>query len=195
MNINELLTVRVMTEIIEHEAIVPEAYKDSVGVWTWSVGITSASGHDVERYIDNPQPIGRCLEVYEWLLRTKYAPDVIKAFGELELKENEFCAALSFHWNTGRIRSAEWVKSVRAGNAAAARRQIMNFRKPVSLTKRREAERDLLFAGEWHGNGFSTVYPVRKPSYTPDWGKARKVDVRPELERIIQQRDKESGNA
>ena len=55
---SNIITVKIAQEIVSHEAIVREAYKDSVGVWTWSVGITNASGHKVfPRYKDNPQSL------------------------------------------------------------------------------------------------------------------------------------------
>ena len=57
------VTLRMACEVIGHEAIVQEAYKDSKGIWTWGIGVTSASGHSVERYRDNPQPIERCIEI------------------------------------------------------------------------------------------------------------------------------------
>ena len=103
------ITLRVALELLSHEAIVREAYKDSVGVWTWGVGVTDASGHKVQRYIDSPQTIERCLEIYVWLLRTRYAPAVRKAFEGHNLSEHEFAAALSFHYNTGAIGRATWV--------------------------------------------------------------------------------------
>jgi len=43
----------VAMEVASHEAIIRQAYKDSEGVWIWSVGLTSATGHVVERYIGN----------------------------------------------------------------------------------------------------------------------------------------------
>ena len=94
------LTPKIVLEIASHEAIIRSAYKDSVGVWTWSAGITSASGHSVERYIDNPQTMQKCLEIYVWLLGEKYAPAVDKAFAGHVLTEAQYAAALSFHWNT-----------------------------------------------------------------------------------------------
>jgi lysozyme len=78
------LTPRIALELIAHEGIVTEAYKDSVGVWTWSVGITDASGHKVfPRYKDKPQPLEHCIGVYLWLLREKYLPPVLAAFGRM----------------------------------------------------------------------------------------------------------------
>lgn len=171
------LTARVALEIIGHEAIVQEAYKDSVGVWTWGIGVTNASGHDVMRYKDNPQTIQHCIEIYLWLLRAKYIPAVEKAFVGCKLTEAQFAAALSFHYNTGAIAKADWVIRFRAGDIAAARTGFMNWRKPPSIIPRREKERDLFFDGKWSQDGAATVYPVKKPSYTPDWGRAKRVDV------------------
>ena len=83
------VTKRVALEIAQHEGMVRQAYRDCVGVWTWSVGITSASGHKVNRYIDNPQPMERCIEVWLWVLE-KYAADVRRAFNGRDLSEAEF---------------------------------------------------------------------------------------------------------
>jgi lysozyme len=179
------LTVRMLTEILHHEAIVLEAYKDSVGVWTWGVGVTSKSGHMVERYKDNPQPIERCLGIYIWLLRTKYLPEVRRAFGGRALTEAQLTAALSFHWNTGAIGSADWVELWLAGDVAGARLRFMDWKRPASIIPRREAERDLFFASRWAGTGLTTIWPVRKPSYSPNWAKPQRVDVRDDLARAI----------
>lgn len=172
------LTERGVLELISHEAIVQEAYKDSVGVWTWAIGVTNASGHDVyPRYKDNPQSLARCIEVSVWLMRTKYLPDVLKAFEGHALTEAQLTAALSFHYNTGAIRRADWVDSWKNGRADKARVEIMNWKSPPEIVKRRAAERDLFFDGKWSGNGTATVYPVSKPSYSPAWRKAKRVDV------------------
>lgn len=179
------ITARIALELISHEAIVREAYKDSEGVWTWGVGVTSASGHRVERYKDNPQTIQRCLEIFAWLLRTKYGPDVVKAFAGRPLTEAQFGAALSFHYNTGAIRTADWVESWVAGQVDKARAEFMNWRKPASLIERREKERDLFFDGRWSGDGRATLLEVSKPSYAPRWSSARKVEVRADLEAAL----------
>jgi lysozyme len=172
------LTERGVLELISHEAIVQEAYKDSVGVWTWAIGVTNASSHEVyPRYKDNPQSLGRCIEASVWLMRTKYLPDVLKAFDGHALNEAQLTAALSFHYNTGAIGRADWVKSWRAGLNEIARAQIMNWKSPPEIVERRAKERDLFFDGKWSGNGTGTVYPVSKPSYSPAWSKAKKVDV------------------
>lgn len=169
------ITPRIAAELIHHEGIVREAYRDSIGVWTWSVGLTDASGHRVRRYRDQPQSLHRCLEVYVWVLRNRYLPAVIEAFGPVRPAEHELAAALSFHWNTGAIGRAEWMARVRAGERAEARRALMNWCRPAALAARRKRERALFFEGRWAGDGSALVYRVAKPSYAP---------VRPERQMI-----------
>lgn len=180
------ITARVALELVGHEAIVQEAYKDSVGVWTWGVGVTNASGHEVfPRYKDQPQTVERCLEVFLWLCRTKYGPEVRKAFKGRALTEAQYAATLSFHYNTGAITRASWVASWLAGDVARARLEIMNWRSPAEIIPRREKERDLFFDGKWSQDGKATIYPVRKPSYAPHWSQARRVDIRAALDRAL----------
>jgi len=172
------ITAKTALELVAHEAIVREAYKDSVGVWTWSVGVTTASGHDVfRRYKDNPQSMRRCLEVFEWLLRTKYAPAVKRAFTGHKLSEAQFAAALSFHYNTGGIARASWVNEFKNDEISAARASFMNWKKPPEIIPRRKKERDLFFDGIWSSDGTVTEYSVRKPSYQPDFRNPKKVDI------------------
>lgn len=181
-----VINERIMLEILEHEGIVLEAYRDSVGVWTWGVGVTDNSGHDVDRYKNKPATLQRVIEVYEWLLRTKYLPAVLAAFDGHVLQENELAAALSFHWNTGAIGRADWVKSFLKGDLDAAHREFMNWSSPREIIGRRKAERALFFDGVWMADGMVTLYQrVRKPSYTPDWGSAKQIDVREALAAAI----------
>jgi len=179
------LTTRIALEIAHHEAVIRQAYKDSVDVWTWSVGITSASGHNVERYVDNPQPIMRCLEVWIWLMQEKYLPAVLKAFEGHELTEAQLAGALSFHWNTGAIGRASWVKKWKAGDIAEARKSFMDWRKPKEIIPRRESERDLFFDGVWQNKGAMTEYTRVTPSHRPDWGSAKRVDASAAISAIL----------
>ena len=178
------LTKNMVMELAGHEGLVRQAYKDSVGVWTWSVGITSASGHLVERYIDNPQPLERCLAVWEWVLREKYAPDVVEAF-DRNLSESQFAAALSFHYNTGAIKRASWVKDYNAGRVTQAYEKFMNWSKPSEIIPRRKAERDLFFTGKWSNDGTMTEYTKVGAGYQPIWSSARKVNVDDILDNLL----------
>ena len=161
------LTPRIVGEILQHEGLAREAYRDSVGIWTWSVGITDASGHRVARYRDNPQPLERCLEVYVWLLTTRYLPAVLATFGAFEPAEHQLAAALSFHYNTGAVLRASWLKRFLAGEPEAARAAILEWRRPAEILPRRRRERDLFFDATWSGDGTVAVYDVAKPGYRP----------------------------
>lgn len=174
-----LLSTRTLVELADHEGVVLEAYKDVRGIWTWGVGVTTASGHAVERYIDAPTTLKRVFEVYEWLLRTKYLPDVLKAFEGYELSEHELAAALSFHYNTGGIKRAQWVKSIKQGLRNRAYDEFMNWRSPASIIPRREKERDLFFNGEWaNKDGKVTIYSVLKPSYRPAISSGKRIEYK-----------------
>lgn len=180
------ITARVACEIISHEAIVQEAYKDSEGIWTWGIGVTDASGHRVQRYKDNPQPVARCIEVYLWLLETKYLPDVLKAFGSRQLSEHELAAALSFHYNTGAILRTDWVKDVLAGDRVGARRFLeTHYLNGGDLKKRRAQESALFFDGAWSNDGTTMVWGVRKPAYTPNWSSGRKIAITPIVQQLL----------
>ena len=161
------LTPRIVGEILQHEGLAREAYRDSIGVWTWSVGITDASGHRVARYRDNPQPLERCLEVFMWLLTTRYLPAVLAAFGAFEPYEHQLAAAHSFHYNTGAVARASWLQHFLAGEADAARRALLDWRRPPEIMPRRRRERDLFFDAKWSGGGTVAVYAVAKPGYRP----------------------------
>lgn len=177
------LTPKIALEVAAHEGMVRQAYKDSVGVWTWSVGITSMSGHAVERYIGKPQTMEKCLSVWLWVLE-KYAKDVRTAMPRA-VTEEQFAAALSFHYNTGAIKRASWVKAFNAGDMKAAKKGIMNWRKPKEIIKRRTKERDLFFDGTWSGDGKILEYTRVKASGTPDWGSAKRVDIREAVEAAL----------
>lgn len=176
-----LLSERTLLEIAEHEGLVLEAYLDSVGVWTWGFGVTDASGHLVGRYLRNPSTIEKAVEVFEWLLRDKYLPDVQRAFRGHQLTEAQLAAALSFHWNTGAIGRAKWVKSFLAGNRSLAWSQFMNWARPRELVARRKAERDLFFDGRWSGGGVVLIYERVNPNGTPRWSSARQIDIKDEV--------------
>lgn len=172
----------VALEILHHEAVVRQTYFDSVGVATWSVGITSASGHRVERYIDNPQPMEYCLEVFVWVLR-RYADSVNEVLPKAS--KHQFAAALSFHWNTGAIHRASWVKHHQRGDRAQAMRNFMNWRKPPEIIPRRKAEKRLFFDGVWSNDGTVTEFTRVTHSHRPDWSSAVKVDVTEALRRAL----------
>lgn len=179
------LTPRIVAAIAHEEGLVLEAYRDSVGVWTWGLGVTNSSGHEVyPRYLDKPSTIEKALEVAIWLLENRYLPAVQRAFDGLRLKEHEIAGALTFHWNTGAISRASWVKSYRVGAIEKARAQYLEYRKPPEIIERRTRDAALFFDAVW-GDLRVPVKAVSKPSYRPKRAQAQVIDVLPFLEQMM----------
>ena len=181
MKTADKITLKIAKEIISHESIVRQMYKDSVGISTWSVGITNASGHKVDRYKDNPQTMKHCIEVFVWLLENKYLPTVLKAFKGYPLTEAQLGAALSFHWHTGSIRKASWVEAFKDGKIEIAKQKFMLWNKPKSIIPRRKKEFELLFNGKWSGHDPKEITEVTR-KYTPKWSSMKSVNIDAELE-------------
>lgn len=182
------ITARIALEVAHHEAVVRSTYVDSVGVNTWSVGLTNATGHNVDRYINNPQSMQHCMEVFLWALE-RYADDVRDTFMGFDLSEAQFTAALSFHWNTGAIKRASWVKRFKAGDVSGARVAFMLYNKPKEIIRRRGEERDLFFDGVWSGDGKITEYTRLSPRRSPVWSSAIRRDIRGVIEAILTEAD------
>lgn len=182
-----LLSERIMLEVAEHEGLVLETYRCSAGKLTWGFGVTNASGHRVERYDTQNggqrSTIERAVEIFEWLLRTKYLPQVQAAFRGRELSEAQLAAALSFHWNTGAIGQADWVQSFLLGRRERAWSEFMDWSRPREIISRRKAERALFFDGRWSQDGVVTIYDRVNPREprNPVWRSAREIDIRDEV--------------
>jgi lysozyme len=170
----------VAMEVAAHEALLRQAYMDSENVLTWCVGMTNATGHRVERYIGKPQTLQHCMNIYAWAL-TNYAEQVSEVFKDRPLTQAQFAAAVSFHWNTGAIKRASWVKYWLRGDVDRAREAFMNWVTPSSIATRRGKERDLFFDGKWTNNGTMLEYTSVTSRMTPDWGSGKRVNVEDEL--------------
>lgn len=147
--------------IAAHEGLVPGPYLDSKGILTVYVGHTAAAGAPDPAEMPRGMPadledaIDTGFEVFARDL-AKFEARVRKAI-TVPIAQHEFDAAVSFDFNTGAIHSAEWVKALNRGDRSTAAEQIMNWRKPVEIIPRRQAEQRLFRDG---------VYPA-KP--TPVW--------------------------
>lgn len=177
------LTPNIVAYIAHEEGLVPEAYKDSLGIWTWALGVATTSGVDVTIYKDNPQPLDVCLRASITMMGQKYLPAVAAAFAGQSLTEAQIAAALSFHWNTGAIGKAHWVQEFCAGNAAGAEADILQWSSHGLLTARRTREQQLFFHGVWPNPMLAPVYGVAKPAYTPHG--ATPTDLMPVLTQIM----------
>lgn len=157
--------------------MVLEAYRDQVGVWTWGIGITQAAGVDVLAYKDRPVSVQTCLDAFAALVKRRYWPDVLEAFGSFGLTEAQSAAALSFHYNTGAIGTATWVQLVKDGDLKAAEASMMTWCKPQSLVPRRASECALFFQQKWPQAMTLRCLGVKKPGYSPDPNQIRVLDV------------------
>jgi len=162
-------------EIIAHEGIVRTTYYDSVGILTWGVGHTAAAGE--------PLPSGQwsrvasVREVFDVFAKDldRYERQVRLAF-TVPLEQHQFDAAVSFHFNTGAISKATWVKKFNAGDIAGAKKSFMDWRKPPEIIPRRKKEFDLFFSGTYSGGGKATVYPANAAG-TVQWGQGKTIDL------------------
>lgn len=165
--------------LVAHEGIVPAPYFDSVGVLTYGIGHTAAAGEPNPASLPRGMPddldagLRDAFDVFRRDL-DRYAADVERAF-TVPLNQHEFDAAVSFHFNTGAIGRATWVNHVNAGRRTSATASIMNWRKPAEIIPRREAERDLFFAGDY-GNTRATVWNVTEAGRVV-WKPARTLDA------------------
>lgn len=137
--------------LMQHEGIVPGPYFDSVGVQTYGVGHTAAAGYPDPADLPAGMPeeldaeLERVFDVFATDL-IKYEADVDMAI-TVPVTQHEFDAAVSFHYNTGAIGRATWVKTLNAGDRAKAADQIMNWTKPEEIIPRRQAEQRLFRDG------------------------------------------------
>ena len=142
---------RGIAAILAHEGVVPAPYLDSKGIWTYGVGHTAAAGAPNPANMPRGMPadldagVANAFEVFRRDL-AKYEAAVAAAI-RVPVDQHEFDAAVSFHFNTGAIGRATWVKSLNSGNRADAAAQIMAWRKPPEIIKRRESEQRLFRDG------------------------------------------------
>lgn len=160
-----------------HEGIVPGPYRDSVGVWTYGIGHTKAAGAPDPAGMARGMPTdldGALVRVFEVFRKDleRYEREVDAAI-TVDVSQAQFDAAVSFHYNTGAIRKASWVKALNAGDLAGAHAKIMNWRKPKEIIPRRKAERDLLKNGIYP-SGAATVWNV-DPSGKVIWQAAKSL--------------------
>lgn len=147
-----------------HEGIVPGPYLDSATppVWTFGIGHTAAAGGIDPAKMPRGVPtdldaaLRRVAETFRADL-PRYEADVRAAF-KRPLSQWQFDAAVSFHFNTGAIGRADWVKAFNRGDPKAAD-GFMAWKKPASIVPRRLAEMTLFRSG-MYPTGSVTVWGV-----------------------------------
>jgi lysozyme len=163
--------------IVSHEGIVLSTYRDSVGVATIGIGHTAAAGNPDPAKFNGELTLSEAFH----LLRAdllKYEAGV-RAAVKVPLKQHEFDALVSFHFNTGAIGRASFVKKLNAGDRAGALKGIMDWRKPPEIVPRRTAERDLFRDGKYPAP-FAMLYPATKAGAVL-WGQGKRIDLKTAL--------------
>lgn len=144
---------------LEHEeGVVLRAYRCPAGVWTIGAGLTGASGV-VKPRAGMVISKSEATSLLQKALRGNYEPAVGRAMPGA--KQHEFDAGIGFHFNTGAIGRASWVKAWRekTGRAAIVKRLFLwkkgGGKVLPGLVKRRAREAEMLFDAK---------YPVAIPS-------------------------------
>jgi lysozyme len=160
--------------LVGHEGIVLSTYLDSEKVPTIGIGHTAAAGPPNPKTFTGKLSIAEAFALFRKDV-SKYEA-AVAATVKVPLKQHEFDALVSFHYNTGAIGKASFVKKLNAGDRAGAIKGIMDWKKPAAIIPRRTAERDLFRTGIYPAP-FANIYPV-KANGTPDFGKPVRVDLR-----------------
>lgn len=130
------------------------AYKDSAGILTIGCGHTSAAGPPTVTAgmtitkEESREILARDLQTFEAGVR--------KEFGPGTLRQTVFDGAVSFHYNTGAISSASWPDHWKMGDYPTSEKKLKEWNKAggqvvEGLVKRREAEADCIFRGDYSG--------------------------------------------
>jgi len=157
--------------------VVLSSYRDSAGILTIGVGHTAAAG------APKPHPglmftLDQAIRLFREDIR-RYEAGVEQAV-TVPLKQYEFDALVSFHFNTGAITRAVITRHLNAGDKNKAAAAFMNWTmaggEKGALTDRRNAERAMFACGDFGNIASVLVYdrypgPVRAVSTASLLGK------------------------
>lgn len=148
--------------LVAEEGEVLKAYRCPAGRWTIGVGMTAASG------VIQPKAGMRITReesrrLLALTLKRNYEPTVYQVMGHApgEPRQHEFDAGVSFHFNTGAIARASWVKRWLEGappltiRAALGQWNKGGGRVLPGLLARRKREADMLLLGVYPGEQIS----------------------------------------
>lgn len=158
------------------EGVVLRAYRDSVGVWTIGAGLTAASG--VVKPVAGMVITRAEADALLAKALIRYEDEVVVAMTETDggvqrPVQHAFDAGVSFHWNTGGIGRATWVKlwKSKAFSRAAILDALFAWSKAggkvlPALKARREREFRMLMDGVYR---VGSPAPAAHPAYAR-WG-------------------------
>jgi lysozyme len=136
------------------EGVVLRAYRCPAGIWTIGAGLTAASGV-VKPKAGMVITASEASRLLQDALHRNYEPAVAAAMPKA--RQHEFDAGVSFHFNTGAIARATWVKLWREhAEPGRIRNALLAWNKGggkvlPGLTARRKREYLLLVDGVYHG--------------------------------------------
>jgi lysozyme len=170
--------------LMQHEAVVTNRYKDSVGVWTIGVGITAAAGASV-----NPDTftgritLEQAIEMFKETVK-KYENGVNKAVTR-DMPQHVFDAFTSFHYNTGAIGKASFVKDYNEGKSdKKVHDGMLKWRKPPEILERRKSEAKLFLTGEYPKGGISVYTASASGKVQWSWGQHIGYNTAAEMVRV-----------
>lgn len=140
--------------ILGHEAIYLEAYQDPVGIWTIAGGHTAAAGGLVPR-AGMIITLAKAMEIFRADM-AKFERGVSAAVRTKA--QHEFDGFVSFHFNTGAVKTGSVDDQWNAGNRAGAMKTLNAYvnargQRLAGLVTRRKEEEAMIMRG---------VYPKRK---------------------------------
>ena len=135
--------------LASHEGVVYSPYYDVKRILTFGIGHTAYAGSPDPKKLDmgKKYDIEYILEVFTKDLR-RFEERVNRAL-KVDVTQAQFDALVSFDYNTGGVLVADLMKSLNAGRVDDAGREIMNWRKPRSIIKRRKAEQQLFVTNKY----------------------------------------------
>jgi uncharacterized protein (TIGR02594 family) len=164
------------------------AYRDEVGVWTIGFGNTNDEADVLGFTIKAGVTItaAQASQLLRAAMVRKYDPAVNAHMGP-NVTQPAFDAGDGFHYNTGAIGRASWVKSYVAGDLTAVHSQIMQWNKAggnvlAGLTRRRNREWEMISAGNYGPEGanaardINTGQPVGSSPASPAQPEATKAE-------------------
>lgn len=148
-----------------HEGVVLKAYRCPAGAWTIGAGLTAASGvvRPKAGVVISREEASRLLGL---ALERNYEPAVLAAMPGA--RAQEFDGGVSFHFNTGAIGRASWVKAWRRGDWKGVLAGLMAWKKGggrvlPGLVRRREEEFRLIQNADYGDGRHAPVRPEPPP--------------------------------
>lgn len=139
--------------IMQFEGCALRAYRDIAGVWTIGFGQTNYDktlGFKVKSGVTITYE--EALRLFRNSIASQYEPPVLSALPGVA--PNVFDGGVSFHFNTGAISRASWVKAFKRGDWGAVKSSLLSWNRAggrvvAGLTRRRQAEFKIIQSGDY----------------------------------------------